>query len=565
MTIRPIGTGANELPPYPGAAQLADLRDAGLGLRVVWKPTLRGLVRGDSARGLARLLARVASAGVAIFLIALLPVAAGDDRAERALFAAFDAINAVQWQLAGLRVRAHPDPEAATGPVPADFSSWQSEYHRLDALGELLQCQVEAELDHRELAPHKARARSLKEARTRLRAAPSALLRSRYPLDALSDMDPPVMSWPYGYGRGCATVETTLTAAPRRRPYWVGAGSRLIFGNRRDLRVLEHFDRPRSPTAFLRQHGKSLGVELADLESLISEGSLIAARDFPVSPGATRVVGRTAGYLHFLGTGPAGAESVDPRSLEAIRQADVLWIQDLGLPGLERTSIRDQLGPQKIINTVHYYGTSQGRSVSRSHFYELAARRAIDLATKGRRVTMVFSGSPVIWVDAYTVARQYLQEHSSFDLRVTNAMSFLETVFIPTPLGGVVNLQLRVATLTRPCDISPDIDCIVGQVGDTGQPHGIGTRPESVANALRRLYPADHPVYVVGNDEITSEPLYLESTAGEVIEEIAPFHRWYFCLVIPSLQNARTIRQLGLVERRRQQLAYLLGRPAAGG
>jgi hypothetical protein len=76
---------------------------------------------------------------------------------------------------------------------------------------------------------------------------------------------------------------------------------------------------------------------------------------------------------------------------------------------------------------------------------------------------------------------------------------------------------------------------------------------------LARLYPADHPIYVVGNDAIDSEPLYLETTASEISGIIDQYGRWNLCLVIPSLRRAAEVRELPRRERERRCLDYLLG------
>jgi hypothetical protein len=264
------------------------------------------------------------------------------------------------------------------------------------------------------------------------------------------------------------------------------------------------------------------------------------------------------GYLHFVGVGPTDEGTFDARAAAAIEEARCLWIQDLGLPGTERAILRKHLSSQKVINTAFYYGAGHLRSVSRLMFYRLATRRAIDLANKGHEITMVFSGSPAVWVLAFQLAKQYSVAHEGFDLRLTNAISFLDTVFAPTPLGGIVgHLQLRLGTLHVPTDVSPEMDCVLGQVGDTGQAYGIGDRTESIEETLARLYPPDHPIYVVGNDEIDAEPLYIETTARHVGEIVRQHARWYLCLVIPSLERASVLRNLALHERERARLRYL--------
>jgi hypothetical protein len=545
---------ATEIGPQWTKALSEHARSGKRALRVTWRPSVASLAKGTSEARLTRYLRAHEIRKVPVALVAYIPLEPGNEDQEKALFAAFDALGRAQWSLSSLMVRMRRAHGAQAGTFEEWFAGWLED----SVLADMARAQVDAELDNHELAPHTARVRPLLGKGTKLQAAPRSTLRSRYPLDQLSDADPAILSWNYGYGRECGRPEVTLRAARRRQAYEICVGGRLIFSGAAERQLLDDLAEPRMAQSYLRGAGKRLGARISDLEALVEEGALeiprLRAPRARQRPAARKGIG---GYLHFVGTGPSGQESMDLRAVQAIRGAEELWIQDLGSPGLERTSIRKLLVGKKVINTVHYYGLGHLRSLNRGRFYELVGRRAVDMATKGRRITMVFSGSPVVWVQKYTVARQYATQNPDFDLRVTNALSFVDTVFVPTPLGCVHNLQLRLGSLTSPVEVSPEIDCVLGQVGDTGQPLGYG--PQTVDQTLARLYPADHPIYVVGNDAIDAEPLYLETTASEISGIIAQYGRWNLCLVIPSLRRAAEVRELARREQERRCLDYFLG------
>jgi hypothetical protein len=465
-----------------------------------------------------------------------------------------DAIAEAEWQLSEYRLSF-----AETGR-PKNFEAWRDEWLKASTRSDVVRVQMDAELSNPRLVPHTGRYRSVLEKGVKLKTRPRAVLCSRYPLDEISECSPPVLGWPYGYGRDLGTVAGPIEAERRSRPYHIVPGARLIYAHPVEVKTLDYFDTQAGRTAksYIAGAGKKYGVDALALECVVAEGLLecpkIPRRKPAQRQRATRKR-RKPGFLHYVGTGPA--LEIESGAANAIKSARTLWIQDLGQPGLERTSIRPLLAGKQIINTVFFYGSGHLRSFNRDTVYTLMTRRAIDLVNKGRDLTVVFSGSPAIWVRSFELARQYAETHPDFDLRLTNAMSFLETLFPPTPLGQIgAGVQLRLASITNP-DVSPEIDCIVGQVGDTGQPYGIGTKAESLEQALARLYPPNHPIYVVGNDEIDSTPLYIETTADQVGAVAHEFARCYFCLVIPSLSRAKVVRNLGPIERSRQELEYL--------
>jgi hypothetical protein len=517
-----------------------------------WMPSREELASGHASRALVRAMRAWQRSGQRVALSVCLRLDAGDrEDAETLLFSALDAIVAVQWELSRLALTVGAERPAKNA------RDWIGSWLARSQLADMLRVQLDAELDNKALAPHAQRFCDVRDEATVLHAPPVTSLESRYPLDELSLHTAPFFSRPYGYGFVIPPFEGTLSAKRSRSAFHLSAGARLVMSADASTRAtLAFFRTPRRASAFLKGPGRKLGIAASDLEALVVERNLLA----PTTPAARPKVlrGGRAGSLHFVGIGPAGKESLGEQNALALRQAQRLWIQDLGLPGTERTSLRDCLDKQRVINTVFYYGAFHLRSMHRRVFYQLAVRRAIDLANKGEEITMAFSGSPAVWVHAFEMARQYAELHPDFDLRLTNAMSFLDSVFVQTPFGAVdANLQLRLASLSRPVDVSPHIDCVLGQVGDTGLAYGIGDRPESTSETLARLYPPDHPVFVVGNDEIDAEPLFVETTARDVGTIIREHARFYLCLVIPSLQRAAALARATDEERGLRALRYL--------
>lgn len=118
-------------------------------------------------------------------------------------------------------------------------------------------------------------------------------------------------------------------------------------------------------------------------------------------------------------------------------------------------------------------------------------------------------------------------------LRITPSMSFLDTVFLDLPFSIRGDLQLRVSALDEP-DVSPEIDCVVGQVGDprtTALYSGAAFR--EFQRTLRRLYPRSHRIYVVATNPIFEDRVTRETTVGGLPRIVPELVSWHFVVVIP--------------------------------
>ena len=83
-------------------------------------------------------------------------------------------------------------------------------------------------------------------------------------------------------------------------------------------------------------------------------------------------------------------------ALRAIRGAEEIWCTDLGAWNAERLFLRKYLHGKKVVNLSGFYALSH---VRRGAFYRMTARRIAHLAARGRRITYLASGSPLLWVD----------------------------------------------------------------------------------------------------------------------------------------------------------------------
>ena len=250
------------------------------------------------------------------------------------------------------------------------------------------------------------------------------------------------------------------------------------------------------------------------------------------------------GSLHLVGVGPGGRDGLSLGALQALESAEELWLLDLGPARFERAFLREFL--DRAPRVVNLFELNLIPGLPRELLYETYVRRVARLVTRGRRVTFLYSGNPLVWVDAVSLFK-VLSARLGFPLRITPSPSFLDTVFEAVPVLGVRNLQLRMGSLEAP-DVSPDVDCVVGQVGEKGS-------SETLIRALRRLYPRGHPVYLVARHSVTEDSAVERVDARTLARALSmkpDAQGWFVSLVIPSRRNARLIDRLSARGKRRR-------------
>jgi hypothetical protein len=242
------------------------------------------------------------------------------------------------------------------------------------------------------------------------------------------------------------------------------------------------------------------------------------------------------GCVQIVGIGPGGEDELSLGALRAIQSAEELWMLDLGPPTQERFFLRKWLkGKAKVVNVYGYYLIP---GCPREVFYELMARRILHLAKKGRRITLLSSGNPLIWVSGTDLFKRWA---GSVPVRIIPSMSFLDTIFLETPFS-CGELQLRLTGVTDP-DISPELDCLVGQVADDGTSDlSSPSAARSFFSALRRFYSNNHPAYIIGNHSIYGEPKLRTTTVGLLSASIREFIGWHYSILLPSVKRARALK-----------------------
>jgi hypothetical protein len=516
-------------------------------LLVNWRADPMRVLNGSSNTGLRKYIKHLSSIGVQIALNACISLSHDKPDSESALFAILDEILAVQWEIKHLDINVL----SCSGIGRMHFEKWFESYRHNNLIRDMIKTQLNAEIDNTALSPNNIRTEGIFDGDVKLQAVPRCEVQSHYPLDFLSQLEPAVFCWPAMYGRGIDKPKRSIRVSKKKSSFYVGVGSQLVFAESKVTELLGYFAQPQNARKFLHDKGESLGITQSDIEALIQVKSLSVlhrntSRDKPKY--------HSRGQIHYVGIGPGKPNAPDEHCLGAIGNADEIWIQDLGLPSFERTSIRRQLNGKRVINTAHYYGIGRLQRFHRHSFYELVGRRLIHLARAGRRIVSVWSGSPVIWVAQYGIIKEYLNLYDDFDLAITNSMSFLDIML--EPLGSMCEAQIRIGSVSRP-DVSPEIDCILGQPGDTGEPHGLRQSIDKLRIDLKRIYPQNHPVFVIGNDEIDEEPLYIKTTIQRLGTVLCEYGRWHISIVIPSLSRARRMRTGRKIEAHRKKLSYL--------
>lgn len=235
------------------------------------------------------------------------------------------------------------------------------------------------------------------------------------------------------------------------------------------------------------------------------------------------------GYVQLVGTGPGDEDSMSVGALRALEHAEEIWTSDLGTRHRERVYLRKYLRGKKVVNLSSYYALP---GVERSQIYRMIADRLVHLAERGRRITFLFSGNPFVWVNITDILKSRAAG-SALDLRIVPSMSFLDIIWRDLPFSCRGALQLRASVVSDP-EISPDIDCVIGQVGDPGT---TAPRHDQVRDFLRtvtRIYGPDHRVYVTGTDPVHAETKTVATRVADLRAVLAVFSGpYHYVVVIP--------------------------------
>src|SRR5215471_9635827 len=129
---------------------------------------------------------------------------------------------------------------------------------------------------------------------------------------------------------------------------------------------------------------------------------------------------RRRGFIHLVGVGPSDEDSMSLGALRAIESAEEIWMADLGPPQRERVFLRKWLNSNKKVVNLHRYCFVP--SCPRLMTYIVQVQRMLYLAARGRRITFLESGNPLVWVHNTTLLKRWA---GAIDFRITPSMSFL--------------------------------------------------------------------------------------------------------------------------------------------
>jgi hypothetical protein len=233
------------------------------------------------------------------------------------------------------------------------------------------------------------------------------------------------------------------------------------------------------------------------------------------------------GYVHLVGIGPEDEAAMSVGARDALVGAEEVWMLDIPRSG--RDFLRKHLQGKKTVALERYYEIPNFKRIL---FYDFLAKRLVHLANAGRRLTFALSGNPFVWVRMTNV----LKEHAArdeVDLRVTPSMSFLDTIWHEVPFGVRGRMQLHIGSLPEP--FSPEIDCVVGQVGD---PRTTGAVTyERLCRQLMRHYGPSHPVYVSGSHPVYPGRRGEHTNVANLREVLQGFESYFYCVIIPGLER----------------------------
>lgn len=238
----------------------------------------------------------------------------------------------------------------------------------------------------------------------------------------------------------------------------------------------------------------------------------------------------SGGFVHLVGIGPGDEASISVGALAAIRNATEIWSSDIGHLNSERLFLRPYLRGKKLVNLAPYYSQI---GIQRKRMYRMIAGRLVHLAGCGRQITYLLSGNPFVWV----YITDLLKDHAAagrLNLRITPSMSFLDTIWHDIPFSCRGNLQLRLTHIGDP-DISPHIDCVVGQVGDVGVTGFGGDSQGNGLDKLSRLYPPEHEVFVSGYSLVYATQHTERARIADLSKVLPNFAPSFYVVIIPKL------------------------------
>lgn len=237
---------------------------------------------------------------------------------------------------------------------------------------------------------------------------------------------------------------------------------------------------------------------------------------------------KSRGSVNLVGIGPGGEDLMSLGALHAIKSAEEIWLSDLGPWNHERLFLRKYLLKKKVVNLSGYYSLS---FIERPKIYRFEAGRMAHLASRGRKIVFLFSGSPLVWVRITSLLKA-TAEPRKFDLIITPSMSFLDVIWKESPFN-CEEFQLRIGGIQNP-EISPDIDCVVGQVADNGKTGAVQrTAFNGFYGAVKRIYPPRHPVYISGSHPVSAEPMNQMTSVAKLPSVLPKFDSTYYCVMLP--------------------------------
>lgn len=303
-------------------------------------------------------------------------------------------------------------------------------------------------------------------------------------------------------------------------------------------KTIRYFAKRRSVQSYLKGLRVSSDRDLALglLDQMVQQG-VLRGDVLPSKPTGAKKT--KVGFLNVVGVGPGDEKLMSIGAAQALARATELWMQDLGPHNFEKVHVRKRIRPRQVV--VNLIGHYEHPEIQRANFYAFVARRVQHLVDQGRRITYVVSGSPDVWVQL-TAELKLVAQHQPFDLRLTHSMSFIDLMYSATPLSVPTDFQIRLGRVTDP-NISPRLDCVVGQIGDdgrTGQGHARSLA--SFEAELRRFYPAEHPTFVSGSHLVTGKTKHLRTTVGELLAVLPAFSGHHYSVLLPSLARAELVK-----------------------
>ncbi|HLG20866.1 MAG TPA: hypothetical protein VI895_13760 [Bdellovibrionota bacterium] len=464
-------------------------------------------------------------------------------RQQQAIFAVMDTVLEIQNNISGFDLRIHVG--SLIGPDGRELN-WETQQMRIANVEDVIKTLLWAEFDNRALVPKRARRCSddVYASGVSLRARQPTEVESCFPLDEISTLEPPLSRHHLRFGRDFQDMIIDEFEAEKRPhkflffgngPFVVGSTPRHATARS----ILRTFQRWRPLKSYLKvfRNSEDQKKMLSVLDLLVRNEILEVRR--PLQRRRKISAPSKHGCIHFVGVGPGEEGAMSIGAAAALDGAEEIWMQDLGPPGFERAFLRRWIyNAPKVVNLSSFYDIAEA---SRSLFYNITPRRILHLAQQGRSITFAFSGNPEVWVYLTEVVKQHTL-HQRVALKLTHSMSFIDIMYEATPLSFPDKVQVRLGGVTAP-DISPNMDCILGQLGDRGKT-GFHSATKQLVEDLQRFFPDDHPIFLSGNHAISGTQKSLQISVKELAAVALKFNQWNFSALIPSLSRGRLVQKL---------------------